>query len=126
MSARIKQLQLDASVREGFEYAPSYWDLILSHRRLHTLELKLEYAYAQEEYVEFRRKVLDNDQPGRRHMLPFAWQTSIGADRVRRHFQVPVRAHSAAFDRMMWQLRDKADNARRAWQTAKLAEGKEV
>ena len=42
MSARIKQLQLDASVREGFEYAPSYWDLILNHRRLRTLELGLE------------------------------------------------------------------------------------
>ena len=59
-------------------------------------------------------------------MLPFAWQTSVGADRVRRRFQVPVCAHSAAFDRMLWQLRDKAASARHAWQTAKLAEGKEV
>lgn len=126
MDSTYKLHHLDTAMTESHGYLDCVWEYIIKLRRLRTLELEYKFAMACEEKNEFHRKVKDNDRPGHRHALPFYWSTRVGLDGVPKGLQVPIRFDSPEFHARMALYAKKIDAARKAWQLAKQAEGKEV
>lgn len=119
---QMKLRLLDQQLREGYEYLALFWEILPKYRRMRTLELEYEYAMACENRKEFQRRVMANDKPGKRHMLPFVWRKERGADGSYRDFQMPIRYDSMLFNVRMKTLNDAVATAHAAWQRAKAME----
>lgn len=89
---RITNLKLDELVSEAATYLDSFWNLKLAYLRMIELEDEMERSLLAQEMNEFHRRCVDNDKPGRRHMLPFVW---------RQGEQVPVRVGSMHYENAM-------------------------
>jgi hypothetical protein len=64
----------------------------MKYDRMDELVHEMERSLLAAEMNEFHRRVVDNDKPGKRHMLPFVW---------RRGEQVPIRRDSMHYDDTM-------------------------
>ena len=103
----------DKYTKEGIEYCAPYWELILKYQRMTELEREMELGLLLEQRKELHRKVVENDKPGRRHMLPFVWRNKTGIDGIRRPFQVPLKLGTPQYDYEMEKLNDKIKAVRR-------------
>ena len=101
---------MDQKCKEGIEYCEPFWKLIVMLRKQRDLEIDFELGLLIAERNEFYRRVRDNDKPGRRHMLPFVWSNTFGAEGSRHSMQVPIKFGSPRFNAKM----DEYDNCIRA------------
>ena len=93
MTARVlHNYKWDQRVREGVEYLDTFWTLRMMYDRMDELVHEMERTLLAAEMNEFRRCVVDNGKPGKRHMLPFVWV---------RGEQVPVRVGSMHYENAM-------------------------
>lgn len=107
-SHRIRSIRRDSDcTREGVEYSPAYWDLILLEFQHAALEKEMELGLLYEQRNELHRRCRDNDRPGFRHMLPFVWVEKTGTDGVAREFQLPMKIGTAQYDRAMRKIEDE-------------------
>ena len=89
----------DKYTKEGIEYCAPYWELILKYQRMTELEREMELGLLLEQRNELYRKVVENDKPGRRHMLPFVWVKTSGANGERHDQQVQLRLGHPRYER---------------------------
>lgn len=96
--AKFENIKHDMRIREGVEYLPSFWELILKTRRYVELTYEMERTLLAMEMNEFHRKCTENDRPGRRHMMPFVWKGDVW---------VPTKVGSIEYTRRMGIYRAK-------------------
>ena len=105
---RIRDIQRDDKyTKEGIEYCAPYWELILKYQRMTELERKMELGLLIEQRKELHRKVVENDKPGRRHMLPFVWTKRTGFDGKVAEMQLPLKLGTLHYEHEMDKLDDK-------------------
>ena len=97
----------DKYTKEGIEYCAPYWEMILKHQRMTELEREMELGLLIEQRKELHRKVVENDKPGRRHMLPFVWTKRTGFDGKVTEMQLPLKLGTLHYEREMKKLDDK-------------------
>ena len=61
-------IKSDHMVRPDCEYLETFWELRLKFMRMSETVSELERGLLAEEMNDFRRRCLDNDKPGRRHI----------------------------------------------------------
>ena len=93
--------------KEGIEYCAPYWELILKHQRMTELEREMELGLLIEQRKELHRKVVENDKPGRRHMLPFVWRKRTGIDGITHDIQVPLKLGTPQYSYEMEKIEAK-------------------
>lgn len=103
----------DRYTKEGIEYHAPYWALILQYQRMTELEREMELALLIEERRELHRRCVDNDKPGKRHMLPFVWTRKCGAGGAYVDIQIPLKAGHPQYLRAMERIEAKIAEVRR-------------
>ena len=101
MTRQIVNWKHDELTRQGVEYLQQYWDLILHHAHMHELEAEFERGVLAGEMNEFHRRCLDNDKPGRRHMMPFYWMKARSVDGTVTEMKVPIKFGTPRYERIM-------------------------
>ena len=97
----------DKYTKEGIEYCAPYWELILKYQRMTELEREMELGLLLEQRNELYRKVVENDKPGRRHMLPFVWTKRTGFDGKVAEMQLPLKLGTLHYEREMDKIEAK-------------------
>ena len=111
---RIRDITRDSNyTKEGIEYCAPYWELILKYQRMSELEREMELSLLISERNELHRKCVDNDKPGKRHMLPFVWVRQYGANGEPFDIQVPLKIGHPRYTREMDKLDSKIAGVRR-------------
>lgn len=113
MRTSIDQWHNDVKfTKEGCEYNPAYWSLVVAYRRMAELEREWEVGMLQEERREFIRRVKDNDKPGKRHMLPFVWVRRTGFDGQVTDIKLPLKEGTPHYKRALDKINAKIKAAR--------------
>lgn len=97
-------IQSDRMVRPDCEYLETFWELRLNFMCMSETVSELERGLLAEEMNDFHRRCLDNDKPGRRHMLPFIWYAAHGYgndDDDRRPMQLPIKLGTRQYELVM-------------------------
>lgn len=97
----IINFRLDQMIREGIEHLPTFWDLKTQYLRMIELEYEFERGRLAGEMNEFHRRCVDNDKPGRRHMLPFCWAAMTSFDGGSKVMQVPIKVGTHMYEKRM-------------------------
>lgn len=97
----IINFRLDEMIKEGIEYLPQFWEVKLGYLRMIELEFEFERSMLAREMSEFHRRCVDNDRPGKRHMLPFYWKNTLGVEGIPTKMQVPIRVGTPMYDHRM-------------------------
>ena len=113
MTQMISNYKLDAMCKEGMEYLEFFWQLKLNYLRSIELEFEFERSVLAHEMNEFHRRCVDNDRPGRRHMLPFYWKKNYDYDGRITEMQVPIKVGTTAYERRMADYKAKLADLKR-------------
>ena len=105
--------KLDKLVREGVEHRMAFWYLKLAYLRKIELEYEFERSRLAQEMNEFHRRCVDNDRPGRRHMLPFYWKKTRGYNGEVIDMQVPIKVGTPMYDKRMAEHKAKMNDLKR-------------
>lgn len=113
-ASHIRDIQRDANyTKEGCEHAAAYWELIVKHLAMTKLENELERGLLAQEMNEFRRRCVDNDKPGKRHILPFVWVKARSFGDVVTEHQVPIKLDDLRFNAQWAKYRARMDALKR-------------
>lgn len=105
--------QFDQLVSEAATYLESFWSLKLLYLRKAELADEFARGMLAEEMNEFHRRCLDNDRPGRRHMMPFYWRKDRGFDGTVTETQIPIKVGSPWYEREMAKYKTRMDELKR-------------
>jgi hypothetical protein len=98
---RITNIKLDELCIEAATYLESFWNLKLAYLRMAELEDEMQRALLAQEMNEFHRRCVDNDKPGKRHMMPFYWRKDRSYDGKVTETQIPIKVGSPKYD---WEM----------------------
>ena len=110
---RLLDFQLDELVSERATYLESFWNLKLLYLRESETAYELERGKLAEEMNEFHRRCVDNDKPGKRHMMPFYWRKDTSYDGTVTETQIPIKVGSPRYEMQMGKYKARMDDLKR-------------
>jgi hypothetical protein len=110
----LHNIQWDMRIVEGIEHLESFWNLRLLSDRHNEMIDEMERSMLAHEMNEFHRRCVNNDKPGRWHMLPFVWYTPVDYNGVRSApLQLPIKVGSRHYEQRMAKYKARMDELKR-------------